>query len=59
LTGVVPYQELDSPAPIAIAVSKIGMRWLGVIVDLGALAGLTSVILVSLMAQPRIFYSMA
>jgi basic amino acid/polyamine antiporter, APA family len=56
---VVPYYELNSPAPIAIAVSKAGMRWLGVIVDLGAIAGLTSVILVSLMGQPRIFYAMA
>uniref|UniRef100_A0A1D1YDP2 Putative amino acid permease YhdG n=1 Tax=Anthurium amnicola TaxID=1678845 RepID=A0A1D1YDP2_9ARAE len=59
LTGVVPYKELNGPAPIAVAVSKTGMRWLGVIVDLGALAGLTSVILISLMGQPRIFYSMA
>ena len=52
MTGVVPYHELDSPAPIAIAVSKLGMRWLGIIVDLGALAGLTSVILINLMGQP-------
>ncbi|RIA83029.1 amino acid permease-domain-containing protein [Glomus cerebriforme] len=59
LTGVVSYHELDSSAPIAVAVSATGMRWLGIIVDLGALAGLTSVILTSLMGQPRIFYSMA
>ncbi|GBB94153.1 hypothetical protein RclHR1_00230031 [Rhizophagus clarus] len=59
LTGIVPYHELNSAAPIAVAVKSINMKWLGVIVNLGAIAGLTSVILVSLMGQPRIFYSMA
>ena len=59
VTGVVNYRDLNTPAPIAVAVAQTGMRWLGIIVDLGALAGLTSVILISLMGQPRIFHSMA
>ncbi|CAG8746160.1 3586_t:CDS:2, partial [Dentiscutata heterogama] len=59
LTGVVSYKKLDSPAPISVAVNETGMKWLGVIVDLGAVCGLISVILVSLMGQPRIFLAMA
>ncbi|CAG8505178.1 10449_t:CDS:2 [Ambispora gerdemannii] len=59
LTGIVPYQQLNTGAPIAVATSKIGMKWLSIAIDLGALAGLTSVILCMLMGQPRIFYSMA
>ena len=59
MTGVVNYTELNTAAPIAVAIQATGMRWLTVIIDLGALAGLTSVILISLMSQPRIFYIMA
>jgi basic amino acid/polyamine antiporter, APA family len=59
LTGVVSYTELDTAAPVAVAIRATGMRWLAIIVDLGALAGLTSVILVMLMSQPRLFFSMA
>ncbi|CAG8513035.1 13972_t:CDS:2 [Ambispora leptoticha] len=59
LTGLVPYTELDNAAPIAVAVGKLNMKWLIIIIDLGALAGLTSVILCMLMGQPRIFYAMA
>ncbi|KAF0517317.1 amino acid transporter [Gigaspora margarita] len=59
LTGVVSYKKLDSSAPISVAVNETGMKWLGVVVDLGAVCGLISVILVSLMGQPRIFLAMA
>ncbi|CAG8535264.1 2891_t:CDS:2 [Funneliformis mosseae] len=59
LTGVVPYTELDSPAPVAVAINAMGMKWLGTIVDFGALVGLISGVLVLLVGQPRIFYSMA
>ncbi|CAG8521089.1 3190_t:CDS:2 [Cetraspora pellucida] len=59
LTGVVSYTQLDSPAPLSVAVNAIGMRWLGIIVDIGAVIGLTSVILITLMGQPRIFMAMA
>lgn len=59
LTGVVPYTLLDVPHPIAIGIDAVGVKWLSPVVEIGALAGLSSVLLVSLMGQPRIFYSMA
>ena len=59
LTGVVDYHKLDVPDPLNVGVEATGIRWLGPIVKLGVLAGLFSVILVNLLAQPRIFYSMS
>ncbi|EXX68783.1 amino acid transporter [Rhizophagus irregularis] len=59
LTGIVHYPELNDPAPVTVAINAMGMSWLGVIVDFGALAGLLSGILVFLMGQTRIFYAMA
>lgn len=59
LTGIVSYTELNVSAPIALAVDHIGMAWLSPIIKLGAIAGLTSVMLVLLMGQSRIFFSMA
>ena len=59
LTGVVSYTALNVPHPIAVAVDAMGLGWLATIVELGAIAGLTSVILVLLMGQPRIFFSMS
>jgi APA family basic amino acid/polyamine antiporter len=59
LTGIVPYRELNVAAPIALAVDRIGMPWVGLIVKLGALAGLTSVMLTLIYGQSRIFFSMA
>ena len=59
LTGLVPYDQLNVAAPIAKGVDAIGLPWLGALVKLGALAGLTTVILVLLYGQGRIFFSMA
>ena len=59
MTGIVPYYELNVPDPIAVAVDRIGITWLQVVVKLGAIFGLSSVILVMLLGQPRIFYTMA
>lgn len=59
LTGAVHYTQLGGPAPVAILVEKMNMPILGPIVTLGAIAGLSSVMLVMLLAQPRIFYIMA
>ena len=59
LTGIISYTQLNVAAPIAIAVDHIGMSWLSPIIKLAAIAGLTSVMLVLLMGQSRIFYSMA
>jgi APA family basic amino acid/polyamine antiporter len=61
LTGVVNYKDLNVPAPVAFAVEQVGpaVAWTKTFIELGAIAGLSSVILVLLLAQPRIFYQMA
>jgi len=61
LTGSVNYKLLNVSAPIAVAVDAFGpsLAWLRTVVKIGAIAGLSSVILVLLLGQPRIFYSMA
>ena len=60
LTGMVNYTELDVPAPVALALDKYpSLHWLGLPVKLGALAGMTSVMLVMTLAQARIFLAMA
>src|SRR4030095_15731215 len=59
--GIVPYQQLDVPAPIALAVDQLGsnLGWFAIVVKIGAVAGLSSVMLVLLYGQTRIFYTMA
>ena len=59
LTGVVHYTELNTPAPVASLVDKIQMPFMGPAMKLGAIAGLTSVMLVMLYSQARIFWIMA
>ena len=70
MVGLVPYHELSGPAPMAVAVdharaSAAGTPWssvMGVVaflVKLGIVAGLTSTMVVQMMAQPRIFMSMS
>lgn len=61
MTGIVQYPALNDPAPIAVAVNAAGkgLFWLRYPIKLGAIAGLSSVVLVMLMAQPRIFFSMS
>lgn len=59
ITGVVNYSRLNVADPVAVAIDAVGIHWLAVLVKLGAIAGLTSVILVLLLGQPRIIFSMA
>ncbi|BAC89607.1 gll1666 [Gloeobacter violaceus PCC 7421] len=59
LTGIVDYRQLGVPDPIAVGVDAIGLGWLTFIVKIGAIAGLTSVMLVTLYGQTRIFYTMS
>jgi APA family basic amino acid/polyamine antiporter len=59
LTGLVPYKELNVPDPIAQGVDVIGIGWFALLIKLGALTGLTTVILVLLYGQSRIFFTMA
>ena len=59
LTGIVPYDRLSVPDPIAVGIDAAGIGWLSPLIKLGIVLGLTSVILVSLLGQPRIFRAMA
>ncbi|HVS23371.1 MAG TPA: amino acid permease, partial [Gammaproteobacteria bacterium] len=59
LVGIVPYTDLNDAAPIAKAVNQIGLPWFAVLVKIGAICGLSSVMLVLLYGQTRIFYTMA
>jgi len=61
LTGVISYTKLNVGAPVAVAVDSLGagVAWLRPIIKIGAIAGLSSVILVMLLGQPRIFYTMS
>ena len=60
-TGVVPYAQLDNPAPIALyAADRAGMGgWMSVFIKIGAIAGLSSVIMVLMLGQTRIFWVMS
>jgi APA family basic amino acid/polyamine antiporter len=59
LTGIVAYDKLDVADPIAVGIDAVGLSWLAPILKLGIILGLTSVMLVGLLGQPRIVYSMA
>ena len=59
LTGVKNYAELNTAAPVALGIQATGVRWGSVVVMLGTFAGLTTTMLVMLMGQSRVFYSMS
>jgi APA family basic amino acid/polyamine antiporter len=59
LTGLVPFTQLGVPDPIALGIDVIGKPWLSLLVKFGALAGLTTVILVLLYGQSRIFFTIS
>ena len=64
LTGIVPVVDFKSDpqflnAPVGYALSVINLNWAAGLVSAGAVAGITSVLLVMLMSQPRIFFSMS
>jgi len=59
LTGVVHYTKLNDPAPVAVAIDAMRLFWLSPLVKVAAIVGLISVMMVQLMGQPRIFFTMA
>lgn len=59
LTGVVPIDKIDVNAPIASAMSMVGQNWVAGLISIGALTGLTSVLLVLMLAGTRILYAMS
>jgi APA family basic amino acid/polyamine antiporter len=62
VTGMVPYKELGSPeavgAPLAYAFSANGVSWASTLISVGALAGLTSTVLILMYGQSRVFFAM-
>jgi basic amino acid/polyamine antiporter, APA family len=59
LTGVVPYADLNNPEPVAFALRYIGYNIGSAVVGVGAIAGITTVLLVLLYGQARIFFAMS
>lgn len=59
ITGMVPYTMIDINAPVSNAFRHVGIGWAHFIVSLGAITGITSVLLVMMLSQPRIFLAMA
>ncbi|MFO1022848.1 MAG: amino acid permease [Planctomycetales bacterium] len=59
LTGMVPYDKIHVDAPVSNAFAQVGMPWAQSLVAAGALAGITSVLLVMMLSQPRVLLAMA
>jgi APA family basic amino acid/polyamine antiporter len=59
LLGMVPYKQLDVPDPLAVGIDATGITWLKPVIKVAAIFGLFSTMLVNLLAQTRIFYSMS
>ncbi|MGH9487880.1 MAG: amino acid permease [Terriglobales bacterium] len=59
LTGLVPYSILNVPDSLAVGVHHTGLAWGEVLIDVGAICGLSSTMLVMLLGQSRVFYTMS
>ncbi len=59
LTGMVPYSKINIDAPVSDAFRQTGLAWAQLLISIGAVAGITSVLLVMMLSQSRIFLAMA
>ncbi len=59
LTGMIPYNKINIDAPVSDAFGQIGLHWAQILVSLGAVAGITSVLLVMMLSQPRVLLAIA
>ena len=59
LTGMVPYDKINIETPVSDAFRQAGLPWMRFLVSLGAVAGITSVLLVMMLSQPRVWLAMA
>ncbi|MET0387275.1 MAG: amino acid permease [Polyangiales bacterium] len=59
ITGMVPYDKIDIDAPIPSAFAAVGMPWAQLLISTGAIAGITSVLVVLMLSQPRVWLAMA
>src|SRR6266566_36970 len=59
VTGMVPYDKINIDAPVSNAFAQVGLTWAQFLISLGALTGITSVLLVLMLSQPRVMLAMA
>ena len=59
LTGMVPYNKINIEAPVSNAFAQVGLTWAQFVISLGAMTGITSVLLVMMLSQPRVLLAMA
>ncbi len=59
MTGIVPYTDLNQPAPMAYVFQAIGQNWAAGLVSIGAICGLTSVIMILMLGQSRVAFAMS
>ena len=59
LTGMVPYDKINRDAPVSDAFAQVGLGWAGLLIAVGAISGITSVLLVMMLSQPRVLLAMA
>ncbi len=59
LTGMIPYYKININAPVSDAFAQVGLPWAQRIIDVGAITGITSVLLVMMLSQPRVLLAMA
>ena len=59
LTGMVPYNKINVDAPVSDAFKQVGLPWAQFLISIGALTGITSVLLVLMLSQPRVMLAMA
>lgn len=59
ITGMVPYGKINIDAPVSDAFRQVGLGWAQFLISLGAITGITSVLLVMMLSQPRVFLAMA
>ncbi|MFC6087245.1 amino acid permease [Sphaerisporangium aureirubrum] len=59
VVGMQPYDRLSTEAPLATAFRSVGQDWLATIISIGALAGLTTVVMILMLGQSRVFFAMS
>ncbi len=59
MTGILPYDRLNDPAPMALVFSEIGQGWAAGLVSVGAIMGLTSVVMILMLGQSRVAFAMS
>jgi APA family basic amino acid/polyamine antiporter len=59
ITGMIPYDQISIDAPVADAFKQMGLPWADLIISIGAVVGITSVLLVLMLSQPRVMLAMA